>query len=125
MEEIITFDTAKLAKDKGFDWECMITAVEDTKYIYGTGYDYHNHNQYRNNVSIPTQSLLQKWLRDEHNIHLEIASHFLTIDVFKKVRKWYVYLDDEKIEIPYNTYEESLEQGLKEALKLIKENGLE
>jgi len=114
-EELISFETAKLAKEKGFDWECRMTAVEDTEHIYGTGND--NHNQYRNNVSIPTQSLLQKWLREEHNIQVyawydEDAAYQclfekMNMDIYDKF-------------FHFQTYEEALERGLQEALKLIK-----
>jgi hypothetical protein len=50
MEETIKFETAKLAEEKGYKFEY----IGDTL------------------VSVPTQSALQKWLRETHNIHITI-----------------------------------------------------
>ena len=64
---------------------------------------------------------LQKWLREKHNIHISIWYNNLT-------EKWRVdYIIDILLDEEYycdkdreqNTYEEALEEGLKEALKLI------
>lgn len=115
-DQLIEFETAKLAKEKGFDWECSMTAVEDTKHIYGTGND--NHNQYRNNVSIPTQSLLQKWLREEHGIIVLVEDEcHPEIWVFNVKSK---NVNNHYCEKSYKTYEEALEKALLEGLKLIK-----
>jgi len=78
-----------------------------------------------------TQSLLQKWLREVHNIYVE-SYHDLTSDGTKiqfytswgflqqkdkngnqNVNGWYDEYDN------WKTYEEALEKGLQEALKLI------
>ena len=70
-EELITFDTAKLAKEKGFnDTETYVSyhycisskeAVLDGDRLFKEIY-----------IPAPTQSLLQKWLR-EYDIHLSIT----------------------------------------------------
>lgn len=66
----------------------------------------------------PTQSLLQKWLRDVHNIYVRvdsvsINSHYFWIRIFPH------YISFGK---NVKTYEDALEVGLFEALKLIKLN---
>lgn len=65
---------------------------------------------------VPTQSLLQKWLRDAHNFHIEI--HNLS-DVWwisiKKINSDNTLFISES----YDNYEEVLERGLQKALKLI------
>ena len=44
-DQIITFDTAKLAKEKGFDWECNVMDGElpqhhlYSEYIFGSSYE--------------------------------------------------------------------------------------
>ena len=71
IEPLITFDTAVLAKEKGF--------TEDVEWFY---YDHFgeikilewpllfNHNdESEEHWSAPRQTLLQKWLRDTHKIH--------------------------------------------------------
>ena len=66
-------------------------------------------------VSAPTQSLLAKWLREEHNIHL-IAYKNINIDGYD----WcYITTDGITNINSYKTYEEAYEIGLQEALKLI------
>lgn len=62
-----------------------------------------------------TQSLLQRWLREKHNIHITINCKRtdLSLDGF-----WYVVKSlSSKM---FNTYEQALEEGLYKALKLIK-----
>ena len=86
-----------------------------------------NFDVYQDTISLPTQSLLQKWLRDTHNIHIAVDSYHclgkpkpfgLAIDYLHESGKWdYLdYRDDSDFE----TYEEALEKGLVEGLKLIK-----
>ena len=120
----ITFETAKLAKEKGFpqepnklkipyynykgefkgdvkDWLRKYLKKEDTSDV--------------ESVSAPTQSLLAKWLREEHNIHL-IAYKNINIDGYD----WcYITTDGITNINSYKTYEEAYEIGLQEALKYI------
>ena len=123
-EQIVTYETAILAKEKGFpqepnrlkipyynykgefkgdvkDWLRKYLRKEDT-------YDVES-------VSAPTQSLLAKWLREEHNIHL-IAYKNINIDGYD----WcYITTDGITNINSYKTYEEAYEIGLQEALKQI------
>ena len=57
-EEICTYEVAKLAKEKGFD--------------VPTPKNYRHEREETCNA--PTQSLLQRWLREEKNIHIEIVA---------------------------------------------------
>ena len=57
-EEICTYEVAKLAKEKGFD--------------VPTAKNYRHENGATCNA--PSQSLLQRWLREEKNIHIEIIA---------------------------------------------------
>ena len=122
-EQLITFDTAKLAKEKGFD--------ELTKYIYFNGelsgltlddYNYLGDKKLRKNVlSAPTQSLLQKWLREKHNIQVCNNLHY---KVGGGIAGYLIDIshpngDFKSTSISENTYEEALEKGLQESLKLI------
>lgn len=92
-EELVTLETAKLLKEKG-----MFTDIE-----------------------FPTQSVAQKWLRETKNLHIEISymyENYWTYDILTIPRHDLIGLSDRPI-IRYNTYEEALEAGLQEALKLI------
>lgn len=109
-EQLITFETAKLAKEKGFR---LLVDFES---------------------SYPTQSLLQKWLREKHNIDVVISPERYSngVNYLVQAQKWDLNADPEvnlnfviKGSCWYNdnheypTYEEALEKGLQEALKLI------
>ena len=128
-EQKVSFKTAKLAKEKGFDWECTDGyGSEGTEYFledYEDGdilFDNWNHLEYRYEsdrtccISAPTQSLLQKWLREKHNYHLWIIPWNSCKDF---AYNWeYNGMNDGSKGI-FKSYEEALEEGLYEALKLI------
>ena len=70
-------------------------------------------------IKICDLSLLAKWLREEHNIHL-IAYKNINIDGYD----WCFITTDGITNInSYKTYEEALEVGLQEALNFINSEG--
>ena len=152
-ERVVTLHTAKLAKEKGFDylvkgsvthylkdnehpddgksgpfgWEkdeleyCEMWFKNNDR---GCG-DYSNENY--TCYAIPTQSLLQKWLRTVHNIHIELQYSRCNND---KDIEWWFYLYPQigkggrikffPDEIGRNLdYEQALERGLLYALEQI------
>ena len=139
----ITFETAKLAKEKGFNervhYFYKVKSENDVE-LYGCtkkelvgfkGYVpiYHKVRAYHTNkeklnaklyrCSAPTQSLLAKWLREKYDIDVIINTYR------NQNQKYYKYFISEKSknliksEEYYDTYEEAYEVGLQEALKLI------
>ena len=110
----ITFETAKLAKKKGFlkEWADLAYKKDDQK-LYGDTGIYTDY-------PAPTQSLLAKWLREEHEIDIlvqrafsnGIKKYILTPCFDKPIVKGYQSVEK-------NNYEEAYEVGLQEALKLI------
>ena len=117
-ETLISFETAKLAKKKGFGWfgfgECEKFYYPPTKEL--------TRNHRGENYPAPTQSLLQKWLREVHEIHININTFY-----FEDLGKYGYEVEDiihkEGWVVMSNTagtYEEALEKGLQKALKLIK-----
>ena len=112
----ITFETAKLAKEKGFKYSEL--SYYDGELDLSNCFDVIEPRKRtpENMVYAPTQSLLAKWLREKHNIHL-IAYKNINIDGYD----WcYITTDGITNINSYKTYEEALEAGLQEALKLIK-----
>lgn len=123
-EELISFETAKLAKEKGFDLK--------TQSYYGRCFPEIEFEIFCDNLDVfggdfscyaPTKSLLQKWLREKHYIHINIgfvkSGYFWHIIVIPKYDyEGFKELDDES-DIYYKTYEEALEIGLQEGLKLL------
>ena len=134
MEELVNYTTAKLAQEKGFDiptqdkyqfinWEHpeMGTILNQGERRFG-GVSNWNHScfqdMYRQYVSAPTQSQLQKWIREENSIHITIE-----IDYFDKWHFIILKIKSKHIcsksKIVYNTYEKALEAALEESRKLI------
>lgn len=66
-----------------------------------------------------TLSLVTKWLREVHGIHIAILPKMLPSNEIK----YYIFKGKIKINWTglYNTYEEALELGIFEALQLIKD----
>ena len=92
--------------------------LEDLVEDWNTYIDFDNESH--EYVSAPSQSLLQKWLREKHNIH--VWCELLDRKNIYRAKvcdnspslKYYGFWDDKR------SYEEALEIGLQEALKLIK-----
>ena len=110
-EEKVSFQVAKLAKEKGFESnERPAYNIEGILQNTFNGEDTY--------YPAPTESLLQRWLREVHNIHITVYS------LDKKYWCNFRNIKDEDtvlfISENYQTYEKVLEIGLFEALKLIK-----
>ena len=125
IEELVTLETAKMLKEKGFK-EDVFTFYEldciEGDMILSETYDYSdNFNKKDDCFSAPSQSLVQKWLRQEKNLHIEISymyGNYWIYDILTIPEHDLVGLSDRPI-IRYETYEEALEAGIFEALKLI------
>ena len=122
----INLETAKLAKEKGYDESCSSVFVDEKPKELG-GVQRKN-STYQNQITRPIQSDLQKWLRAVHDIHINIPTYHsisedkpygLEINI-KRGDKWgYVeYSCDDSFE----SYEDALENGLQEGLKEIKQD---
>ena len=130
--QLVSFKTAQLAKEKGFDWLCDTVYFLDgsnrqLQYFEGNGMGLSKNSLdgfYASNSLIactrPQQSLLQKWLRDIHNIVIQIIifdKGFLTKE---KYCYQYIIGENEISQSVYKTYEKALEEAFYETLKLIK-----
>lgn len=115
-DEFITFEIAKLAKEKGFVLKTGINYYSDKENDMAMSYDLNNINHY----PCETQSLLQRWLREKHNLDVIVLPKLKDLGKFYG---GYVDKNDQQINHSYGsnfkTYEEALEEGLYEALKLI------
>lgn len=126
-EELVTLETAKLLKEKGFVWECERTISCD-KIIRRW-----NHPQYISCCTeidgelveflCPTLYVAQKWLREIKKLHITIdnSASGYTYDISKADMGTVLYCFPEGPNDGGNwdTYEEALEAGIIKALKLI------
>lgn len=158
-DTIITFETAKLAYEKGFNlndkgYYVPMYCVDGELMKEKLGYQNELPETFEKGFIIaPTQSLLQKWLREKHNIFI-VNKPILgskngydsfpilgwDYDVFKShseynsyymgypIGDWFTATLDrfdpgdtlEDLNVFPKTYDDALEKGLQEALKLIK-----
>jgi len=123
-ERLISFETAKLAKEKGFEIKCNHYYFDDGKLIQ------HRTSIEDNEYYTPTQSLLQKWLREKQSLFVFVFANTYenneefdnpdTKEDFIKPSAYYYQINLRGCNIPFKTYEEALEVGLYAALRLIK-----
>tara|TARA_R110000787_G_scaffold62446_2_gene141233 strand:- start:322 stop:798 length:477 start_codon:yes stop_codon:yes gene_type:complete len=153
-DELVSFELAKLAKDKGFNEYCenafdvykdkniSENIKDETAIEFFDGFvkDLHGYKNYRGadakenylhrrDISDdlwllrPTQSLLQKWLREVHNIHLEVSYSKHWKGYQQRYSDWRNRKENPITKrdsyTDSKTYEEALEKGLEQALKLI------
>ena len=126
-EDYVSFEIAKLLKEKGFDVPC------DSYYIYFesnvTLYKGHlpefsdsniNHNKYDDRISRPSQSLALKWLREVHNIYIDILTYTTGKNIqFRWVgyEKGRLFSQEEGKTIYFDSYEQAVEAALLYVLK--------
>lgn len=125
-EELVTLETAKLLKEKGFDEPCSIAInIEDgRKYISNRT----NSEMPTKVCTNPTQSIAQKWLREIRGVYVWVEPvigkrwkvSFCDFNVPIEESDWMENEINKGNGYPvYDTYEEALEAGIQEALKLI------
>ena len=121
IEELVTLETAKLLKEKGFNEYCKNVIDVDSilrETLYRT-----NDNLPKQCFSLPTQSIAQKWLRETKKLHITIynSASGYTYDISKADMGTVLYCFPEGPNDGGNwdTYEEALETGIIKALKLI------
>ena len=119
-ESYVSFDTARMLKEAGFDVPCTSQYTEG-KCIWNVGYPY-NFNQDEFDYSRPTQALAARWLREVYNIAIyslyddDMKQWFYVVDAFTKNP----VINGSQSGSEYDDYESAFEDGLREAIKLIK-----
>lgn len=140
VDELVSFKTAKLAKEKGFDGEFYgeHLHLNQNRWFTRDGVEcYYTFDEYIDDldhfnetihflIPRPTQSLLKRWLRQVHKIHIEPQ---LSRNKNEEYKDWWFYLYPKlsggrikfyPSEIGEGlSYEQALEEGLQEALILI------
>lgn len=124
-DQYITLETAKLAKEKGFNYGDSY--FNDDGSYNGRKLGMYQGNEYNGRYWRSTQSLLQKWLREVHGFEIQIFTMGIfmnksTTPFSEFTLKKYQYVlnaDHYYNGAGHDTYEESLEAALQKALKLI------
>lgn len=73
MEDYVSFNIARLLKEKGFDWECIGYYVDYEPNIVHYSFCGETNSTWESRCcSAPTHQVAMKWLREEHHIHIGI-----------------------------------------------------
>ena len=122
-EEICTYEVCKLAKETGFDWMPSMyfhSGIESDLRVVGVNGANPNKIPHSPHISCPTQSLLQRWLREEKGYYVypffdNESERWTWICRELTGDKWIQLLDFE--ERYFDTYELALEDALAYSLK--------
>lgn len=115
-EDYVSFETAKLLKEKGFDSECDYLYVNGN-IVRAQGYRC-NWNKgetiftnYKNECSAPTLQMAMKWLREVHDVIINI---FYDGEEEAWCAEYYRMLIGDYVLIGhYKTYEQACETAIK------------
>ena len=115
-EDYVSFETAKLLKEKGFDGEVLNYFNADTR--FSTTQTARNWNRVKAFHSAPTLQMAMKWLREVHNINIEIITywtkHKSMVYGNRIVRNNDVL---KEIDVAYISYEQACEVAIKYCLE--------
>lgn len=134
-EEYVSFELAKMLKEKGFEAETeheIYYVVKD----YSTGVhwnscDYHVGDITReyekgNCIPMPTLQMAQKWFREEKHLAINPSTYYRKLEGHEfhnwgcnivNLDTWEVYCSNPLETFPADTYEEALEKAMKYALE--------
>lgn len=122
-EELITLETAKLLKEKGFNEYCKDIIREDNGRMMQSVFRT-NKDLPKGAYSRPTQSIAAKWIRETKNLHISIIRNACGYgyDICKADNGTHItdgIFKGSNDGGQWDTYEEALEVGIQEALKLV------
>ena len=127
-EDYVSYEVANMLEEKGYREPCFATYTPKDKsgnYRLSRHYPYDCYSDLCkvkqgdgfNEYLAPSLYNAAKWLRKEHDIHIQID--------YEDSQLWGFVIYNMKIDCledtcsMYNSYEEALNEGIKEALKLI------
>lgn len=128
---LVSFKVAQLAKRKGYNIIPRfsdIASLYDKKgnHVYYSNYGFMGSGVGDGYIPAPTQSDLQKWLREKHKIHINM--NFFSPKRNKHWTQFYFYIGTDlfksgglmEIANTMKSFEKILDEGLEKALKEVK-----
>ena len=112
-EDYVSFETAKLLKEKEFDGECSRFYMPNG---HGRGkYEHYHDFDISDRIECPTHQMAMKWLREVHKIFILIEQHM------DMSYMWFTYQDGTwkgcDRQSNNNSYEEACEVAIKYCLE--------
>ena len=123
-ESYVSFDTAKMLKEAGFEANLKTRYVEEEKdewAFWASGTKRSDYNYFDDTIACPTLALAARWLREVHGLFIEIFYRITGFNYEIIYTKTYeVAFTPHEPKINFISYEGCLEDALQEAVKLIK-----
>lgn len=117
-EDYVSFETAKLLKEKGFDEVCFKYALNGKIYNNGDFVICHRDDV---EVGIPTLQMAMKWLREVHGVHVVPKFDFYggnyTGRIYDGRRETASERDDYIAIVGHKTYNEAADAAIKYCLE--------
>lgn len=133
-EAFVSFEVAKILKEKGFHEPCIATYNSKTKKFHVEELYLDWSTQWESYISVPTHQMVMSWLREVYHIEISIAFGFPFVDGKKQYKYFWsiIKVCDNHLEFPmddpnsasYNeeiadSYENAIESALKYCLEKI------
>ena len=124
-ESYVSFDTSRMLKEAGFEANLKTRYVEEEKdewAFWESGTKRSDYNYFDDTIACPTQALAARWLREVYNVAIyslyddDMEQWFYVVDAFTKNP----VINGFQSGSEYDDYESAFEDGLREAIKLIK-----
>lgn len=135
-EDYVSYETAKLLKEKGFDEYCrtiynagVFCSIASLDCRWNEGYgelieekQNSDFGIYDNAISAPTLQMAMKWLRNTHQIDIEVRTHYLDYLKPNDTRYYSGKIFKGSEDVVYtihskDTYEEVCEEGIRYCLE--------
>ena len=126
-EDYVSFETAKLLKEKGFN-EGICHFYDEDGFIHcNSGLYFCNSTELNGYISAPTLQMAMKWLREVHRLYVEVVPHPFSFEHQDIQDGWgceVMHLSDlsydsdyEFFQKKYSTYEQACEAAIKYCLE--------
>lgn len=114
-EDYVSYETAKLLKEKGFDEKCYCHYSSDGRTQHW------NYQSPIDGISAPSLQMTMKWLRNTYNVHVvpkyDFYGGFYTGRIYDGRRETAMERNDYIALTGYSKYEEAAEAAIKYCLK--------
>ena len=114
-EDYVSFEIAKLLKEKGFNEPTWTRYEDGNEVIFGDKYDWNNSPM--GQISAPTHQMAMKWLREEYGISIEISAlkrHQWVYTIYRLLEKKVAEVWNDGT---YVSYEDATDDALKYCLE--------
>lgn len=129
-EDYVSFEIAKLLKEKGFDARCPMIYTADGELLYT---DVKHHNMYAvtnkqlkycTDIIAPSQAMAMKWLREVHGLYISLepcydydSMHVVFLAFVQNVVDVHEFMDGRKNVVSHPNAEKSCELSIKYCLE--------